>query len=327
MRRDAAQRVGPARSARAAVLALVALLDVCFSSCGKTTTNPPAGPTLDWVRITDPALVQEPNDPVWRGDSIAFDYEETTGSPRLGFMRADGTGTVLYTETVICKEVEPAWVTPTLLVYASNKSGTPPDNYDLWYRDLATDQTWRLTSFNEKEFGPAPRPGQPSLLYTEGTSPTQGRITLIPDTAATTVTRLYLTPSNLVAGEASWDSSGDRVCYSVEDADGTRHIWILTLSGTSVISSLQITTGPIHDSSPRFSPDGKRILFVSDRGGRSGVWWVRDTGEANGLELIAYEDPGATIRAPSWSPDGTKIALSSDGRGGRAIWVLSNLGF
>ncbi|MGH7682120.1 MAG: TolB family protein, partial [Candidatus Eiseniibacteriota bacterium] len=135
------------------------------------------------------------------------------------------------------------------------------------------------------------------------------------------------TPSNLVAGEGSWDASGDRVCYAVEDLDGTKHIWALTLSGTSVISSLQITTGPIHDSSPRFSPDGKRILFVSDRGGRAGVWWVSDTGDANGIELIAYEDPGAEIRSPSWSPDGTKITLSSNGRGPRAIWVLSNLGF
>ncbi len=282
---------------------------------------------MQWLRITDPILIPQADNPAWRGDSIAFDYWDTAGLQRIGVMRADGTSAVLYTETVPCKEIEPAWVTPSLLVYSSDKTTPAAESFDLWYRDLATDQTRRLTGFAEKEFGPSPRPGLPSLIYTEGLDPTHGRITLIPDTAATTVTRLYLTPSNLVASEASWDAAGNRACYAVEDADGSKHIWTLTLSGNSVISSIQITTGPTHDSSPSFSPDGKRILFLSDRGGRSGVWWVSDTGDANGLELIAYEDPGASIRAPSWSPDGKQVVLSSDGRGGRAIWVLSNLGF
>lgn len=312
---------------RAAVLALAACYGTCLTACDSSPTQPPAGATLEWLRVTDPAFAPQADNPQWRGDSITFDYADTTGNPRIAVMRFDGIGTTLYTDSVPCRDVEPAWVTPALVVYASNKSGVALDNYDLWYRDLATDQTRRLTSFAEKEFGPSPRPSLPSLLYTEGASPSTGRITLIPDTAAATVTRLYLTPSNLVAGEGSWDTAGSRVCYTVEDADGSRHIWTLTLAGTSVISSLQMTTGVDHDSSPRFSPDGKRILFVSDRGGRSGIWWVSDTGEANGLERIGYEDPGATIRAPSWSPDGKRVALSSDGRGGRAIWVLSNLGF
>jgi Tol biopolymer transport system component len=305
----------------------VACYGACLTACDSSPTQPPTHTTLQWLRITDPALVPQADNPQWRGDSIAFDYADTTGNSRIGVMRFDGTGTTLYTDPVPSREIEPAWVTPSLLVYASNKAGAGLDNFDLWYRDLASDQTRRLTSFAEKEFGPSPRPGLPSLLYTEGASPSTGRITLVPDTAATTVTRLYLTPSNLVAGEGSWDAPGNRVCYAVEDPDGSKHIWTLTLAGTSVVSSLQMTTGVDHDSSPRFSPDGKRILFVSDRGGRSGVWWTSDTGEANGLERIGYEDPGATIRAPSWSPDGKQIVLSSDGRGGRAIWVLSNLGF
>ncbi|MGH7681113.1 MAG: hypothetical protein ACRENN_03910, partial [Candidatus Eiseniibacteriota bacterium] len=171
-RRVGAQKTCLASPTRAAVFALVALLGVCLSSCGKPATQPPVGPALDWLRITDPALIQEPDHPQWRGDSIAFDYSDSAGYPRLGFMHADGTGTVLYTEPAPCKEFEPAWVGPSLLVYASDKAIA--DNFDLWYRDLATDQTRRLTSFTEREFGPSPRPGQPSLLYTEGATPTQG---------------------------------------------------------------------------------------------------------------------------------------------------------
>jgi Tol biopolymer transport system component len=297
-----------------------------LAACDKSQTEPdPPGTTITWTRLTDSASILEPDHPDWRGDSIAFDYMDSTLHSRVGLMRSDGTGAVLFPDTSLCKDLAPVWVRNGLLVYSSNKAGVAPDNYDLWYRDLAGGSLRRLTSFVELEFGPSPRPGMPSLAYTEGTTPTRGRITLIPDTAAATLTRLYLTPASMVAGEASWDQAGDRICFSAEELDGSRHIWVITLSGTSVISTKQITTGPIHDTSPRFSPDGTKILFVSDRNARSGIWWVSDTGEANGLELISFEDPGATIRSPAWSPDGKGIVLSSNGRGPRAIWVLSDL--
>lgn len=314
-------------AARFACAAIAALLAVGGGGCDDSPSEPP-GPdeVVAWLRLTDPALVSEPDSPEWRGDSIAFEYQDSTGQLRLGHMNQDGSNTVLYTDLVASNDRLPRWVTDGLLAYSSNRAGIAADNYDLWYRDLASATTWRLTSFAAKEFGPAPRPGLPSLAYTEGADPLRGRITLIPDTAATTLTRIYLTLAILVAGEAAWDAAGNRLCFSVEDPDGSRHIWILTLSGTTVTATTQLTTGPVHDMSPRFSADGSKLLFVSDRGGRSGVWWVSDQGSANGLELISYEDPGAVIRSPSWSPDGQRIVLSSDGRGGRAIWVLSNLG-
>jgi Tol biopolymer transport system component len=279
-----------------------------------------------WLRLTDPALVREPDSPEWRGDSIAFEYLDATDHLHLGHMNEDGSNAILYTDVVASSDRLPRWVTDGLLAYSSNRVDTVADNYDLWNRDLASGTTRRLTSFAEKEFSPAPRPGLPSLAYTEGADPFSGRITLIPDTAATTLTRVYLTSAMLVAGEPAWDLTGDRLCFSVEDPDGSRHIWLLTLSGTTVTATTQLTTGAAHDMSPRFSTDGTKLLFVSDRNGRSGVWWVSDQGSANGLELISFEDLGAVIRSPSWSPDGQRIVLSSDGRGGRAIWVLSNLG-
>jgi Tol biopolymer transport system component len=108
------------------------------------------------------------------------------------------------------------------------------------------------------------------------------------------------------------------------DADGARHIWKLAIAGPDTVLT-KLTTGGIHDSSPRWSPDGTKILFVSDRTGRSGVWYVGPGGGEP--TLISFEDKGATILTPCWSPDGKAIAVSSNGRGGvRAIWVLSNLG-
>jgi dipeptidyl aminopeptidase/acylaminoacyl peptidase len=61
------------------------------------------------------------------------------------------------------------------------------------------------------------------------------------------------------------------------------------------------------DSSPTWSPDGKRIAFVSDRDGTSQIWVIPiDGGEAKRVTDIPTE-----VSGPAWSPDGRRIAFSS----------------
>jgi imidazolonepropionase-like amidohydrolase/Tol biopolymer transport system component len=62
-----------------------------------------------------------------------------------------------------------------------------------------------------------------------------------------------------------------------------------------------ITSGRAWDMQPRFSPDGRRIAFTSDRGGGDNVW-VMDRDGKN-LEAITEED-FRLLNSPAWSPDG-----------------------
>ena len=66
----------------------------------------------------------------------------------------------------------------------------------------------------------------------------------------------------------------------------------------------QITTGTGSNSSPRWSPDGKRIAFVS--GGQ--IWAMKPDG--SGREQVTRISTGGG--GPLWSPDGRWIAFSSD---------------
>ncbi|MDT8342203.1 MAG: amidohydrolase family protein [Longimicrobiales bacterium] len=76
----------------------------------------------------------------------------------------------------------------------------------------------------------------------------------------------------------------------------------------------RLTSGLAFDAQPRFSPDGTRVVFSSDRSGGQNVWILSldgtdtvqvTTGEANRAE------------SPEWTPDGEYVVASMGGfRGG-----------
>ena len=70
---------------------------------------------------------------------------------------------------------------------------------------------------------------------------------------------------------------------------------------------LQLTDHPAYDQSPACSPDGRRIVFTSERGVTHDLY-VMDSDGSNVIRLT--HDNFVEIH-PSWSPDGTKIAFSS----------------
>ncbi len=61
------------------------------------------------------------------------------------------------------------------------------------------------------------------------------------------------------------------------------------------------------DYDPCWSPDGKELAFVSDRGGSSQIWIIPiDGGEARKITDIP-----TGVSGPLWSPDGTRLAFTS----------------
>ena len=85
-----------------------------------------------------------------------------------------------------------------------------------------------------------------------------------------------------------------------------------------------IAKGPAFDWGPRYSPDGKTIAFVSDRGGIDNIWLI----DADGKNARALtEEKGSYVRSPSWSPDGNYIVARKEDakRGGIPpveLWIF-----
>jgi dipeptidyl aminopeptidase/acylaminoacyl peptidase len=108
--------------------------------------------------------------------------------------------------------------------------------------------------------------------------------------------------------EAELSSDGKWVAYTIAtpDMDANRNatnIWMAPVAGGDAI---QLTrTGK--DSSPKWSPDGKTIAFLSARSGDSQVYLLPlEGGEAHAITKLST---GADI--VKWSPDGKTILFTS----------------
>ena len=109
---------------------------------------------------------------------------------------------------------------------------------------------------------------------------------------------------------------GKWVLFAATDVDlkankRTPHLWVTPLAGGE---SRQLTFDASGETGGRWSPDGKKILFVSPRGGSSQVW-IADfdsaggalTGEPRKVTSISTEAGGAM-----WFPDGKRILFVSE---------------
>ncbi|MFM9996022.1 MAG: DPP IV N-terminal domain-containing protein [Phycisphaerales bacterium] len=87
--------------------------------------------------------------------------------------------------------------------------------------------------------------------------------------------------------------------------------------GSRVVT--QLTSDSAQDLMPKFSPDGTRIAFASNRGGNWDLYVMPSTG-GNPVQVTSTASPELH---PSWSPDGTQLVYCrlGDVSGQWELWV------
>jgi Tol biopolymer transport system component/tRNA A-37 threonylcarbamoyl transferase component Bud32 len=105
---------------------------------------------------------------------------------------------------------------------------------------------------------------------------------------------------------------GNRLAFVTEKDD--LNIWRIDLKGPGqkpglpfpFISSTQV------EYYPAFSPDGRRIAFMSQRSGTDEIW-ICDSDGSKAAQLTSLG--GSAIYGPNWSPDGQNIAFTAVQKG------------
>ena len=119
------------------------------------------------------------------------------------------------------------------------------------------------------------------------------------------------------AEEGSWISvdvspDGQQIVF-----DLLGDLWTMPITGGKADT---LTSGMAFDSQPRFSPDGKTVIFKSDRSGGENVWTIEiESGETKQLT----KGNGSHYESPEFAPDGDYYVYSKgSGRfGSSKLWI------
>ncbi len=110
-----------------------------------------------------------------------------------------------------------------------------------------------------------------------------------------------------------------RVVFVAEAGPKDRRVKRIALMDSDGANVRYLTEGEVTVVTPRFSPDGRRLAYVSYAGRRARVW-VLDIATGSKRLLV----PGlALTSAPRFSPDGTRIAYALSANGNTDIWIAS----
>ncbi|HRV91434.1 MAG TPA: FHA domain-containing protein [Anaerolineae bacterium] len=90
-------------------------------------------------------------------------------------------------------------------------------------------------------------------------------------------------------------------------------------SSTDTMGDIESITSVDGDTAPALSPDGEKVVFMSQREEN----WDIYVADADGSNLQRLTDDAAQDGIPTWSPDGNAIAFVSDRGGIWAIWVMT----
>jgi Tol biopolymer transport system component len=113
---------------------------------------------------------------------------------------------------------------------------------------------------------------------------------------------------------------GHRLAYVRAYRD--TNIWRLSLEGDRRRQPAleKLASSSFREVYPHYSPDGKRLVFYSNRSGSVQIW----TADADGSRAVQLTsmDPLAISGSPRWSPDGQYISFDSNAGGHYHIYVV-----
>jgi hypothetical protein len=200
----------------------------------------------------------------------------------------------------------------------------------LWRQALGSTEATQLTSGPGYDHQPDWSPDGRELVYS---SYRNGALDLMRLDLATGETR-SLVANGAVNLDARWSPDGRRLAFVSTTHEGRWHVFTVESAGGTPVRVTEDRDSGLpryyysrfdHYLSPTWSPDGRELILVSNRGhiwGSGGLWRMAAEPGATARE-IHYEETTWKAR-PDWSPDGRRVVYSSyHGRQWNQLWLLT----
>jgi Tol biopolymer transport system component len=101
-------------------------------------------------------------------------------------------------------------------------------------------------------------------------------------------------------------ASAHRLVYSRRLQD--QNVWRIEVAGGKAGPPTRLIASTLRDFEPRYSPDGRRISYASDRSGHIEVW----VADADGSNQVQLTDMKSSLTSGArWSPDGQRLVFLS----------------
>jgi TolB protein len=149
-----------------------------------------------------------------------------------------------------------------------------------------------------------------------------------------------LTANHAVNLEPRWSPDGKRIAFVSTAYEGRWHVYTMDVRDGSRSEARRITTDrdsklpryyySVYDHylSPTWSPDGKELIVISNRGQiwGTGGFWRMSSEPGDSMRMIHFEETTWKAR-PDWSPDGRRIVYSSYlGTQFNQLWLMTSEG-
>lgn len=179
------------------------------------------------------------------------------------------------------------------LTYVSERDA----NVDVFVYELETEKTQRLTTSPEPETAPVISPDGQQVLFVRGINGRQ--LVAVPVAGGAE----HVIAEGAFFGMPRWSPDARWVAYTRRDAAALTNVYVRPVAGGEEIN---VSRWNGFNTEPVWSPDGRRLAFLSSRSGSMEIYTV---------DLDRHKSPSAAASVNSALPSGQSLPVTIDASG------------